>query len=442
MRTLRLGDLALALICAAVIGASGGCWAEREHSNLPIIVSPDQRTLAWLHADYTAYSEGGHATGEGDEDIYVRWAGVSDLKPRQLKLGSHPGRFDYRAVTKNEFEHVVIAFSPDSARLAIGDRLGLRMLDLSTGRIRQLTTWQGEGIGHLAWLDSDQLVHDLFSGHLASPPGGLNSARYRIVRRSTSGDTTQPAADLVRVPQLFPMALHWSPKGQQVAFIQPQDGHSQAVLVDLRNGKITPIAPLDAGLIGIAWTADESIAAIAIDAAPGRAQLLIRNIRTGQVLADYSEQFMDTYRAPVTYSSGLRSTGLRAPTFANRWVSYDRFLLLYSQDQRGWTIIRPDPWQVNPSGVYSQYPPKPMGNPEYVCCPSGFNRWIAIHIESGKSVPLPEDATDVITVAGTDYAVTFGHDQPRLTAIRLPPSPTEPAASPTTQGDPRTESKP
>jgi hypothetical protein len=340
----RLSMTLFAMLALVVCGcASESDWTEA------LFFSPDGRSLAWIHhfvARRNVY--------EVVWDRYdVRWRAIDDpqgtksVKVDEAGIGLFPDMVEY--VPR-------VLFSPDSRRLAVAGERGLMIVDVATGRSRQLCK-RGEFVISFAWNGSDGLLYVTRTGSEWDFP--LHGPSVRTVWRQDLREGASDRKAVHRREEIEPGrilcgrdAKDISPDGKYVVLADldsepplglPIDKTATISfsLVNLDDGQARPIVAGNCKLSwwGAAWKPDASAVAVIFQDGLYTYRAVLFEPATGRT-CDFSEAFTQAYEPPAE----VADRGRNLPSLSGMtWTADGEYLVLNGYGGR---LVHPEPFRV------------------------------------------------------------------------------------------------
>jgi hypothetical protein len=273
------------------------------------------------------------------EATYVRW--FSSDKPeayRQLELASK--KLVRRRIWLSRQYHM--AFSPDSAFLAIAGPSDLTVIDMATNAHWRMET-PGQPITSLVWLDKGRICYVVAEAgkRLVCSQGVKEPLSLRKVLCEAPG-ISEDQRRMFDVGLAWPLE-HWS-SDRRYAVVATDEG---ACLLNVGKGSLRQVGR--SHLVGATWSPDGRRVFCVGERGRGYEALLIMPAedKTLDLSAPFNREFDNDSISETVF---VRA-GETVPT--GRWTP-DGEGLVFNVYKHGAILLRLEPWQVFPVGQYVQ----------------------------------------------------------------------------------------
>ena len=360
------------IILVAVLALSG-CMGDGSPGEIHF--SPDESVIAYTYVkriDLPLPPEMPtiHST------VYLQWCRSDNLKEcRSVKIDSYGKSFG--SFVQNGF---LLAFSPDSKRIAVRSPRYLEIIDLDTMERRRLTD-SDEHVGSVGWIGNTEVVFSVYR----------EPSTQKFSRGVTHGIFRQSVADLPGKRLLLyekkeyngPYKDHISPNGEYVIFLSQGYSNSRLLLLNTQSGEVKGLTEKEAQFQGVSWKPDSRCAFCLT----GKEAFLWYTKEDRK--KDLSEDYDAAFRRFIKYE----------PSIYDRWTPDGRYIIINST-KTGGCLVCPDPWRVVPIGkriveyVEQTGEVRPYRDPSeqypYIN-PQPFPGWVnaGIQVTTGEKSGLP-----------------------------------------------------
>jgi hypothetical protein len=371
--------LRLLVVLLAAIGLSG-CMGDGSPGE--IYFSPDESVVAYTYVkriDLPLPPEMPtmHST------VYLQWCRSDNLKDcRSIKIDSYGKSFG--SFVQDRF---LLAFSPDSKKVAVRSPRYLEIIDLETMDRLRLTD-ADEHVGNMGWLGNTEVV---FSSYRESSAGEHSRGiAHRIFRQSVTDTPGKRLLLYEKKEYNGPYKDYISPNGEYVIFLSRGYSNSILLLLNTRSGEVKHLTESEAQYQGVSWKPDSRCAFCLT----GKEAFLWYTKESRK--KDLSDAYNDSFRRYLEYE----------PSIYDRWTPDGRYIIINSL-KTGGCLVCPDPWHVVPIGkrlvahveqTGEVRPYRDTSEQSPYINPQPFPGWVnaSIQVTTGEKSGLPGRPVDIM----------------------------------------------